>query len=99
MQPRLIRGVLFVLLCAGLFGCSGGTTIKITGKVTFNGSPVEAAEVKFYPIGNPKVADFVGITKEDGTFEIKIPPSQKYTPGQYLVTVVKYVPRKGSKIQ
>lgn len=51
---RLAAGVCSVVLLAGLCGCSGGAkqaaTGKVSGKVTYEGKPVEAGSITFTPV-------------------------------------------------
>ncbi len=76
------------LLCPFLVGCGGGgaeelTVFPVTGKVTKGGAALAEVTVSLVSQGAPML---VGVTKEDGTFEIATNAGQKGAPaGEYKV--------------
>jgi Domain of unknown function (DUF4198) len=81
-------------------GCSGSGP-KVTGKVMFNGAPVEGANVTFIgDSSDPKQPGdaFSGKTDSNGRFTLVIPKGGSIKPATYKVTVVKLVPKAGAKI-
>ena len=52
MRLTLLQLALLGLLVAPLAGCGGGDSSSLTGKVTYNGAPVEAGSVTFMPEGS-----------------------------------------------
>jgi hypothetical protein len=65
----------FVLLSVGIVGCSKSDTVRMTGKVTLDGIPLETGEVRFtstdgsvQPSGGSIVA---------GSYDIRVSPGQK----------------------
>ena len=68
----------FILPCLAVLGC--GNNSQITGKVSFNGTPVTSGEIVFNPIkGEPKSCSI----QPDGSYAIDGVP-----PGECIVTVV-----------
>ena len=100
MSVRLLRGTLSFLLCLTLFaGCSrspkGPETVEVTGTVTFDGTPIEGANVIFHPVENgDQSLSSQSITDKEGRFELstfvggsKFKPG--IAPGRYAVAVTK----------
>jgi len=88
-----VANVALMLLVAGC----GGDELKLapaTGKVTFNGQPVEKAEVAFIrdstvsATSGPAPAA-IATTKADGTFTLVTGENEGAVPGNYKVTVQK----------
>jgi hypothetical protein len=72
--------VLLALSLAGLPGCSQSTEGIVSGKVTFNGTPVAGAHLTLYPVDGGTAAATIN-TSPEGTFTgVKVPP------GEYKVT-------------
>ena len=95
------RGVLFVALLA-LVGCGGSDGVNpVTGTVRHKGKPLVGATVAFIPTNpgpNQKVA--IATTDAEGKFQLVTPLPGKRTgsgaaPGDYKVTVSKFIPPKG----
>lgn len=93
----LRSGRLAFLLCVAVIvsGCSGGgakpATIKVRGKVTYNGQPVTEGTVNFVPAsaksGGP-THPALGTIKPDGTYEVSsFGGTRGIVPGEYVVTV------------
>ena len=91
-----IRGYLlrlphfFVLLLCCLAGCYQGNslgTIPVTGKVTYNGQPVEGATISFMPDGQGRPA--TAISSSGGAYELSTLDSKGAIPGPYTVVVRK----------
>ena len=71
---RLAAALCSVALLMGLPGCSGGAkqaaTGKVSGKVTYEGKPVEAGSITFIPISEGTSADTgVAIKPAGGTIK------------------------------
>lgn len=62
-----------------LVGCGAGGGNGVTGKVSYNGAPVEKGSVAFFPVGTG--ASF-GATIANGEFKV-----EKATPGKYKALV------------
>jgi 5-hydroxyisourate hydrolase-like protein (transthyretin family) len=79
------------LLCPFLVGCGGDgaeelTVFPVTGKVTKGGSPLAEVTVSLAAQGATQAPMLIGVTKEDGTFEIATNAGQKGAPaGEYKV--------------
>jgi len=79
---------LFVLGC----GSKGIKTDVVTGKVTFNGEPIEGVSVRFSPVvsGVGNVAS--GTSDKNGFYQLQTllgDPDAGTTPGEYTVSVSK----------
>ena len=74
---------------AMLAGCTGNSlnTVPVSGKVTYQGQPVEGATVSFVGEGELKTA--VAITKADGSYQLMTLDSKGAMPGSYPVVVTK----------
>jgi hypothetical protein len=79
-----------VCICA-FAGCSGSGlsgTAPVTGKVTYNGQPVEGAVVSFLGEGEgARVA--TAISGAGGAYELMTVDEEGAMPGKYAVTVTK----------
>ena len=64
---------LFTLVAA--IGCGGPATDKITGKVTFDGTPIEAGEIQFLPADGQGGVGGGPITK--GEYSVECLPGEK----------------------
>ncbi len=92
MRSSLFIGLFAAL--AGIVGCSDGVrTIPVQGIVTFNGEPVERAEICFVREGPTKKGEpappAIARTEADGTFTLKTGDRLGAVPGRYRVTVQK----------
>lgn len=92
----MLRFSLCILVCAAvavaLTGCSDGTdlgTSAVSGTVTYNGEPVEAANVAFVPTGEgAKMA--AGTTDAQGKFTLTtVKAGDGAVPGSYQVAISK----------
>ena len=78
-----------------LAGCSGGSgdedrldVYKVTGKVTFAGSPVANATVTYSPVDSEKGRAAIGRTNDDGVYSLRTYEADDgATPGEYVVLV------------
>jgi hypothetical protein len=75
-------------------GCTGSAakpkTVKVTGKVTYKGAPVQSASVAF--LGDGTIAPALGRTDAEGRFELTTSdPGDGAVPGVHKVTVSKVV--------
>lgn len=96
---RLMNGVYFAawmaiggLGLAGIQGCSGGgggggdpNGKVVTGTVTYNGSPVEGANVTFMSAN----ASAFGLTDAAGKYQLTTATGEKVSLGDYQVSIVK----------
>jgi hypothetical protein len=77
MFPVCSRILLFLLLAAGLCGCSGGGA-TVTGKVTAEGQDVTGGTIVLSPIagGDPSPPGKPGLTdlRPDGSYSISLEP-------------------------
>jgi len=94
----------FPILCAIMFVGCGGTTlpvVKVTGKVTLNGAPLEEASVAFSPTTS-EGREASGVTDSNGNFLLitQGAATNGCLPGSYRVTVNKSIPvdRHGNPI-
>jgi len=70
----LFIGLLAFVIMA-VSGCSGDGTVRISGKVTVNGEPVETGSIAFAPAdGNTSVE---GAEIVNGEYKAKVPPGDK----------------------
>jgi hypothetical protein len=84
---RRIVGRLRVCCLLAVFavGCSKGSqtdTVPVTGKVTYNGQPVEGATVTF--ASTESNTPGAGMTAADGSYKLSVKP------GNYAAMVVKF---------
>lgn len=82
-----ISAVALALLVALLAGCNRGPNlVKVTGKITLNGKPLEGAAVLFHPQSGGRPAS--GQTDATGRFRLTtIREDDGAAPGQHTVTV------------
>ena len=76
----------------GLTGCSGSTgpaTIKISGKVTYQGQPVSTGTISFQPVSDSKLRPATGQFKDDGSYAVSsFKAGDGAMPGEYKVVIV-----------
>jgi len=100
MSRWLLCEAMSVLICQVAFsGCggmpAGPETIEVTGTVTYQGTPVEGANVTFHPTsGSEQTLASQGVTDNEGRFALsthvgggKFKPG--IVPGQYGVAITK----------
>jgi hypothetical protein len=85
-MPKLQKFVLPLLLIfiATFMGCSGGTGVSISGKVTLDGEPLDDATISFVPISSGQ-QDAGWATVEDGRFTV--PTSSELGTGQFRIEI------------
>jgi len=89
----LVVAVTVAFLTAGCGGDDGGKSkrpklAKVTGKVLYNGNPVEGATVAFHAEGAPRAAQ--GTTDSAGRFELMMyDPGDGAVVGDNVVTISK----------
>ena len=82
-KPSIASLVLFTAL-----GCAASSGLtEVTGKVTYNGQPVEGATVVF--VGDSTTRPATAITKSDGSYRLMTLDATGAMPGKYTVTVTK----------
>lgn len=104
-------GLLTVIMLAACLGCGTGapTTVKVSGKVQYNGQALTEGTITFLPMNEG--GDFnrpaVGILDDDGNYHLStFAPGDGAIPGKYQVTVVsdakvpspEEVAEKGAKV-
>jgi hypothetical protein len=107
MKPFNPLPIIYYSLLAfiiSLSGCSpsGISVVPVSGKITFEGKPLEGARITFFP-AEPDGRQAGGLTEEDGTFMLMTQGAAKSgcLPGNYRVTITKeiYVDARGNPIQ
>ncbi|MEW4565319.1 carboxypeptidase-like regulatory domain-containing protein [Bremerella sp. JC770] len=83
-------GYVAVLVCAPLWiGCGDGNKLKpVSGVVTMDGDPLEAATVVFVPIEGGR-GNAVATTDQQGRYELSYINDKGTEPGTYKVIVTK----------
>ena len=83
---------LFTILLGGC-GPSGVPVVKVTGKVTFEGNPVDGALITFFPTDPTTGREAAGRTDENGIFLVLTQGAKKNgaLPGSYYVVVTKTI--------
>jgi hypothetical protein len=90
---RLVM-LLGVLSLVAVAGC-GSSTSTVGGKVQLDGAPVADADIAFHPPPG-KGSSFHGRTGSDGAFTLQPGADKKGPPpGQYKVTVSRYIQADG----
>jgi len=92
-----LAGLAGLALLLAAAGCSDKhTPIPVSGEVTLDGQPVEAATVYFYAVGDLKEGrTATGQTDKEGKFRLStLGTNDGALPGNYKVVVSKYVPSK-----
>jgi hypothetical protein len=90
MRLRVCCGT-FLAVAMGLAsaGC-GGNTLKVKGKVTLDGAPVEGATISFVPAGGGEAHPATGFTDSDGYFTLSsTKEGDGAWPGEYKVVISK----------
>jgi hypothetical protein len=90
-----------LLACAALtvcVGCGGGNSgsrsgiVKTSGVLLYNGAPVDGATIEMRPVDDTPNAVAVGMTDENGKFELTTDrPGDGAFPGKYRTVVKKQV--------
>jgi hypothetical protein len=93
VNTRLVRALAVTLPALVLASCAGSVP-SVTGRVTFQGKPVEGAVVTFHPKGrdDAKTERPSGVTDKDGNFTLSTGSKAGAPPGEYVVTVNWYKP-------
>jgi hypothetical protein len=95
---RGLRRMLAALLVACISGCAGSQgseTVEVTGTVTFDGKPLEGANVIFHPLeGGEGMLASQSVTDAEGRFQLATHTGGgKYKPGivagKYAVAITK----------
>jgi hypothetical protein len=77
--------ILLAALCCTSCSKSGYNSVR--GKVLYKNEPIEGVTVTFHPKGKSKLREPpVGVTGEDGTFEVKTGNVEGAPEGEYVVT-------------
>lgn len=75
LYPRLVTA----FVCAGCFflaGCGDDKTATVSGKVTFDGVPVDNGAISFVPADGKTPSAAIEF-KKDGTFSLRVPVGPK----------------------
>lgn len=79
---------LLATLTSGGCGSDNPKTVKVTGKISYNGQPLNSGTVALIPKDTDAGYGATGQIQEDGTFELtSFKPNDGAAPGQYAVTV------------
>jgi len=78
------------ILLLSAIGCGPGL-VPVTGRVTFDGQPVEGATVTLLP-DDPAGTPAFGFTDATGRFEARTSNDAGMRPGKYVVVVIKDEP-------
>src|ERR1700730_1862536 len=91
--PYLWR-FMFLIPVVCCVSCSSGTSYNpVHGKVLYQNEPIEGVVVTFYSKGKSTLREPpVGVTGQDGTFELKPGKAEGAPEGEYTVTF--YCPRR-----
>lgn len=94
LQKSICFFFLALLFTVPLTGCGDGKlkTEPVTGKVTFNGEPIEGAKVVFSPVDTSQGKPAVGRTNEQGVYTLQTSEGNVgagTTPGEYIVMISK----------
>lgn len=95
---------ILALISCGLVGCGGDETARIklvpvSGTVTFNGKPLEGAEISFMPdSSNAKSTPGSDVTGPEGNFKAMFRGRSGLAPGKYKVLVSKIFLPPGAKL-
>lgn len=86
-----VVGVALAASLGFLCGCGGERPVKVSGKITIKGEPVEGIKVQFVPVsGSGRPAS--GSTGKDGQFQLTaVENNDGAFPGEYKVVLV-YAP-------
>jgi hypothetical protein len=86
--------ILVAALCCTSCSKSGYNSVR--GKVLYKDEPIEGVVVTFHPKGKTKLPEPpIGITREDGTFEVMTGKDDGAPEGDYVVTF--YCPQQKSE--
>lgn len=97
---RALTGALALL--AASCGDGGPTLYPVSGKVLFNGQPVEGATVVFVPVGSDDATALKpsGAVQTDGSFTLSTYPHGDGAPaGDYVVLVTWYPPDARQRVE
>jgi hypothetical protein len=88
-----MRAALLLIAISGLAGCGSGKkslgTVPVTGRVTYQGKPVDKAVVAFDPQESQRPVA-TGITDSNGRFQLgTLAPGDGAVPGEYAVLISK----------
>jgi hypothetical protein len=93
----VLRGLIVGLMVAGMVGCSGEADppVPVSGKVLFNGKPLEGARVTFLSEGGSG-RSASGQTDGGGNFKLTTNKTNDGAkPGDYVVTIAKIEAKSG----
>jgi hypothetical protein len=92
-RPARLAGLVFLALAVA--GCGGKyKPVPVSGVVTLDGQPIEAATVYFYAVGDEREGrPAQGITDKNGEFQLSTMGNKDGAlPNKYKVVIHKYVP-------
>ena len=88
LRNRAVLGLLLLLAAVAFAGCRGGRKLaEVTGKVTYNGKPLEihGCQIAFM---SAETKVFLGVTlKDDGTYRVRMAEGYGLPPGTYKVAI------------
>jgi hypothetical protein len=87
-SSRALRFVVPALLCGLLFGCGGSKTVRVSGKVTFQGKPVPSGKIYFIPDGSKGATGPTGYADiKNGEYDTSSSGGSGATPGPVIVAI------------
>ena len=97
---RAVRRLCFICLSAALAGCggrdySGEQRFPLSGKVTYDGQPIDRGSISFIPQGDTKKQRVSGGLIENGTYSV--PEAKGANAGTYRVEI-RWAKSTGKKI-
>lgn len=93
VRTACIATICFPLLFVGCSGSNRPTVVPVSGKITFQGEPVEGAQIAFHPTAEGAVRSAVGETDANGEFTLTtFDTGDGATPGEHVVTIFKAPP-------
>lgn len=85
----LLVNLLPAVLCCGVFGCgSSDGTVRVSGKVTFKGTPVPAGKIYFMPDGSKGNAGPTGFADiKNGEYDTSATGGRNPTSGPVIIAI------------
>jgi len=96
---RTLSLFIAIFMAVTLVGCGGAKlkTIEVSGTVTFDGAPLAGAQVNFSPKTEGEGLPGYGYTDASGKYKLQTMQGEAdagTTPGEYLVTILKFEPQE-----
>ncbi|MDR1960625.1 MAG: hypothetical protein LBQ54_16560 [Planctomycetaceae bacterium] len=102
-MKKMVVFTLFSLLLIGMATGCGPKTVRVSGRITFDGEPGKDISVLFQSAstGNTVPEPAVGLTNEKGEFSLALTDSRKRgaIPGDYVVYIAWVNPNQGDVVE